>query len=66
MPFPKWSEAPMSDDKTAPHDAARVNVHEDHEVRYWTQRFGCSAAKLQEAVQKVGTSSERVEQYLNG
>jgi len=25
--------------KTAPQDAKRVNIHEDYEVRYWTQKF---------------------------
>lgn len=34
----------MSDDKTekASKDAARVNVNEDYEVRYWTQKLGCT------------------------
>jgi hypothetical protein len=36
--------------KTAPQDAQRINMNEDHEVRYWTERFGVSKEKLQQAV----------------
>jgi hypothetical protein len=41
----------MSDDKTktAPQDAARVNVNEDYEVRYWTQKFGGTKEQLKAA-----------------
>ena len=56
---------PDGKSKASPHDAARININEDYEVRYWTKKFGCSAAKLSAAVQKVGTSAEKkVEQYL--
>ena len=56
----------MSDDKnkTGPADATRVNVHEDHEVRYWTEKFGCTAAKLKEAVRAVGVMAKDVEAWL--
>jgi uncharacterized protein DUF3606 len=54
------------DDKTrtAPQDAARVNVHEDYEVRYWTGKFGCTVEQLKAAVAKVGTSASAVEAEL--
>jgi hypothetical protein len=56
----------MSDDKTqrSPQDAARVAMGEDYEVRYWTNRFGVSRERLQQAVDAVGNSADAVEQHL--
>jgi hypothetical protein len=56
----------MSDDKTkrSPQDAARVNVHEDYEVEYWTHKFGVTRAELEAAVKKVGTGAEAVGREL--
>lgn len=55
----------MDDKKqTSPQDAARVNVHEDYEVRYWCEKFGCSAEELKAAVQRVGVSAAAVEAAL--
>ena len=38
----------MSDDKSnvGPADRSRINVNEDYELRYWTEKFGVSAEKL--------------------
>ena len=38
-------------------DRSRINVNEDHEVRYWTQKWGVSKEQLTAAVQKVGVST---------
>ncbi len=59
-------EKQMSDDKTkvGSADRSRVNVHEDYELKYWTQKFGCTAEELKAAVQAVGPSVKAVEQYL--
>lgn len=56
----------MSDDKNqrAPQDASRVAMGEDYEVRYWSERFGVSPDRLQQAVEAVGNSADRVEEYL--
>ena len=56
----------MSDDltKKRPQDASRVNVHEEWEVKYWCQKFGCTQAQLVAAVHAVGTSAEAVRRYL--
>lgn len=56
----------MADDLAdrGPADRARVNVHEAHEVRYWTKKFGCSAAELEAAVKAVGVMSADVEKHL--
>jgi hypothetical protein len=45
-------------------DANRINVHETHEMRYWTQALGCTPEQLKEAVSKVGTSAIAVRNYI--
>lgn len=47
-----------------PQDRARVNVNEKHELRYWTETFGVSEDELRQAVKKVGTTAEKVKEYL--
>jgi len=56
----------MSDDKTlrAPQDASRIAMGEDYEVDYWTNRFGVSRERLQQAVDAVGNRADAVESYL--
>ncbi|MBS1687578.1 MAG: DUF3606 domain-containing protein [Bacteroidetes bacterium] len=58
----------MMDDKNKrrPQDAARINVNEDYELQYWTEKFGVSDEKLRQAVEKVGVSANAVERYLKG
>lgn len=46
-------------------DRKRVDVHQEHEVRWWTQKWGVSREELEKAVQAVGTSVNKVEEYLN-
>jgi hypothetical protein len=50
--------------KKGPQDSSRVNVHEPHELRYWTKRFGVTEEQLKKAVAKVGTSVKSVESEL--
>jgi hypothetical protein len=56
----------MADDKTkrAPQDASRINMNEDYEVRYWTQKFGVTKAQLAAAVKAVGASAKAVGAHL--
>ncbi|MFC4254666.1 DUF3606 domain-containing protein [Altererythrobacter xixiisoli] len=56
----------MADDKTikGPQDSSRISMNEDYEVYYWTDKFGISRDRLQEAVDAVGNSSAAVEDYL--
>ena len=58
----------MADDKTkrGPQDAQRVNVHEEYEVRHWTEKFHCTAEQLKAAVKKVGVMAADVERELKG
>jgi hypothetical protein len=45
-------------------DRARINVHEAHEVKYWTEALGVSAEQLKAAVAKVGVMAKDVRQHL--
>jgi hypothetical protein len=53
-----------SKEQTRPQDALRVNMNEDYEVRYWTEKFGVSAERLRTAVQRVGVMVADVEREL--
>jgi hypothetical protein len=56
----------MPDDKTnrGPQDRVRVNLSEDYEVRYWTEKFDVSKAELEKAVAKAGQSAAAVAREL--
>lgn len=56
----------MPDDKnkTGEADRSRINVHEDYELRDWSQKFGVTQEQLKKAVEKVGTSAEKVAKEL--
>ena len=56
----------MSDDvkNRGPQDRARINLSEEHEVRYWTQALGVDKERLAPAVKAVGSSAERVREHL--
>jgi len=56
----------MADDKTnrGPQDRSRINLSEDYEVRYWTDKLGISKSQLEEVVRKVGSSAQAVEEEL--
>jgi len=56
----------MSDNlkDNGPQDRSRINVHEEWEVRHWTEALGVSREELERAVQQVGTSAEAVRQHL--
>jgi hypothetical protein len=47
-----------------PQDRARINIHEDYEVRYGTRTFGVSAGELKRAVQAVGGMRDDVVRHL--
>jgi hypothetical protein len=56
----------MTDDKTKRGiaDRARINVHEEYELRHWAERFHISPEKLKDAVTKVGPMANNVAKYL--
>jgi hypothetical protein len=45
-------------------DRARINVNEEHEVRYWTDTQGISEQRLRELVKEVGPSADAVRAQL--
>lgn len=45
-------------------DRSRINTSEEHEIRYWTKKFGVSSQQLNETVKKVGTSASAVQKAL--
>jgi len=45
-------------------DFRRVNIHEEHELNYWTREFGISERELKLAVMEVGICDESVKKYL--
>ena len=56
----------MSDDTSlrSPQDRTRVAMGQEHEVRYWTERFGVPREELQSAVDEVGNSVAAIETHL--
>ena len=46
-------------------DRARINMNEEHEVRYWKEALNVSEAQLRTAVSAVGLSAEAVRRFLD-
>jgi hypothetical protein len=57
----------MADNKAlrGPQDSSRIAMGEDYEVEYWTDKFGVSRDRLQQAVDAVGNSASAVKEHLN-
>ena len=47
-------------------DDALINVNQDHELTYWSTKFGVSRDRLREAVAKAGPRVKKVERELRG
>ena len=45
-------------------DRVRINMNQEHEVKYWTDKFDVSREELQRAVDKVGPMVDAVERQL--
>ena len=55
----------MSDDKTKTGaDRKRININEDYECRYWSEKFGVSADELKRTVERVGPMANDVARAL--
>lgn len=56
----------MSDDlkNRGLQDRIRINMNEEHEVRYWTQELGVSREELARAVHSVGVMAADVRKRL--
>ncbi len=56
----------MADDRSerGARDRRRINMSEDYEVRYWTQKWGGTPERLAEAVRRVGQTAAAVAKHL--
>ena len=45
-------------------DRARINMHEKHEIQYWTKALGVTEEELARAVEQAGNSAEAVREHL--
>jgi len=56
----------MADDRTqrGAADAARININEEHELRYWAKALNVPEAELREAIAKVGVMAKDVRAHL--
>ena len=56
----------MADDlkQTGPQDGQRINVEQDHELGYWSQKLGVSREQLRSAVQAAGPMVKDVQRHL--
>jgi hypothetical protein len=51
--------------QTGKPDDARINVDQDHELRYWAEKFGVPLDELRKAVQAAGPMMRDVQRHLN-
>jgi hypothetical protein len=56
----------MADDlkQTGKSDDSRINIEQDHELKYWSDKFGVSREELQSAVAKAGPMLKDVRAHL--
>ena len=47
-----------------PQDPTKVNIHEDHELRYWTHKWDVTRQQLADTVKKVGVKAADVARHL--
>jgi hypothetical protein len=45
-------------------DRDRINVHQEHELRYWSKELGVTPEILKETVEKVGVMAADVRREL--
>jgi 3-oxoacyl-[acyl-carrier-protein] synthase III len=45
-------------------DRSKINMHQPHEMHYWTKHLNVSKEELQKAVDKVGNSAAAVRKQL--
>lgn len=45
-------------------DRERINIHQEHELRYWSEKLGVPPEDLKKAVEDVGPMVKDVEKEL--
>jgi hypothetical protein len=58
----------MADDKNIQdgRDRSRVSGSEEYELQYLAEKLNVSTEEVRNAVEKVGNSREKIEEYLRG
>jgi hypothetical protein len=61
-----WKEQKVADDRTVTGqaDRTRINMSEDYEVRYWTEKWHVSRDELAAAVREAGVMVKDVAKRL--
>ena len=56
----------MADDTSLRHgqDRHRIDVDQDHEIRYWTEQLGVTEEELRNAVHTAGVQIDDVRRHL--
>jgi hypothetical protein len=52
------------DQKDGGKDRTRIDIHDDHDLRYWSRKFDVSRADVRRAVEKVGVLADDVGREL--
>lgn len=50
--------------KKGQQDRSKINLSEDHEVKYWTKHLGVSREELERVIGKVGNAAAAVRKEL--
>ena len=53
-----------SSSRRHPQDSARINVHEDWELRYWSDRWNVPRHQLMDTIKRVGMQVREVARAL--
>lgn len=48
-----------------PQDGKTINTSQQHELDYWTKKFGVTEVELKAGVKAAGTQATDVEKHLN-
>jgi len=65
IPFVKNEEKAVIDDSVQTwQDLRQIVLTRSYEVRDWCKAFGCTKEELHDAVKAVGTSAQKVREYL--
>lgn len=51
--------------QTGKPDDARINVEQEHELDYWSEKLGVSRERLRQAVQAAGPMVRDVQRHLS-
>jgi hypothetical protein len=64
--LPVRKELDMADDlkQTGRQDDARINIEQDHELSYWSEKLGVTRVELRDAVAKAGPMVKQVREHL--